>query len=90
VRIEFDPAKRDDTLLKRGLDFARAPEIFDGPHFTREDRRADYQETRFVTTGLLDGHVVLIVWTERGENHRIISMRRAHERERESYQRRLD
>ncbi len=28
--IEFDPQKRFQTLLERGLDFARAGEIFSG------------------------------------------------------------
>ncbi|NDG05004.1 MAG: BrnT family toxin, partial [Alphaproteobacteria bacterium] len=44
--IEYDQAKRDRTLLERGLDFARADEIFAGIHFTGVDARVDYQEKR--------------------------------------------
>lgn len=42
--IEFDEEKRQLTLLKRGLDFARAGEIFDGTEFTWIDDRAEYEK----------------------------------------------
>jgi uncharacterized DUF497 family protein len=40
--LEFDPAKRDQTLLERGLDFARAQEVFEGMHLTGQDSRINY------------------------------------------------
>lgn len=79
--IEFDPTKRDSTLIARGLDFARSHDLFLGRHLTRRDDRIDYGEDRYVTAGHLDGHIVLIVWTPRGNSRRIISMRKANERE---------
>jgi uncharacterized DUF497 family protein len=33
------------------------------------------------TVGVLDGRMVILVWTPRGEARRIISMRKANERE---------
>jgi uncharacterized DUF497 family protein len=57
--------------------------------FTREDDRADYGETRFITAGLLDGRMVVMVWTLRGEVRRVISMRKANEREQARYRSRL-
>lgn len=81
MQIEFDSAKRDATLSDRGLDFARANDIFAAKHLTRVDSRQDYAEDRFVTTGWLDGRLVILVWTPRGEVRRIISMRKANERE---------
>lgn len=51
--IEFDPDKRAKTLLERGLDFARAAEVFAGRHFTLEDCREDYSELRYITVGML-------------------------------------
>jgi uncharacterized DUF497 family protein len=83
--LEFDPAKRDKTLLERGLDFARAIEIFDGIHFTGQDKRMDYEEDRFITVGWLDNNMVVMVWTPRGEVRRIISMRKANDREKALY-----
>lgn len=79
--ITFDPAKRDKTLAKRGLDFQRADQVFAGIHLTRTDGRRDYGEPRFVTAGWLDQRIVVIVWTQRGGARRIISMRKANERE---------
>jgi uncharacterized DUF497 family protein len=34
MEIEFDSLKRDKTVAERGLDFARAAEVFSGMHFT--------------------------------------------------------
>ena len=55
MRIEFDPAKREATLEHRGLDMARAAEIFAGATLTIADDRKDYGELRFITIGRLDG-----------------------------------
>lgn len=79
--IEFDSVKRDKTLVERGLDFARAPEVFAGPVLELPDDRQDYGEQRFITFGVLDARLVVLVWTPRGEARRIISMRYANDRE---------
>lgn len=81
MQIDFDPEKRDKTLTERGLDFARAGEVFAGVNVTAEDARFDYGEPRFTTVGVLDGRMLVMVWTPRGEARRIISMRKANERE---------
>lgn len=79
--ITFDPAKRAKTLTERGLDFRRAREVFATVHLTRADDRRDYGEERFITAGWLDERIVLVVWTPRGRTRRVISMRKANERE---------
>lgn len=89
MEIEFDPEKRAKALAERGLDFARAGDVFSGPHFTAEDGREDYSEQRFITVGLMDSRMVVMVWTPRGEARRVISMRKANEREQERYAHRL-
>jgi len=85
VQIEFDTIKRDKTLVERGLDFARACDVFAGVSVMIEDLRRDYGETRWMTVGLLDGRTVVLVWTPRGAARRIISMRYANERESAQY-----
>ncbi|MBP7392707.1 MAG: BrnT family toxin [Zoogloea sp.] len=90
MRIEFDTEKRDKTLLERGLDFACAGEVFAGATVTLEDARQNYGEVRFITVGTLDGRMVVLVWTPRGEARRIISMRKANERELAHYGPTLD
>jgi uncharacterized DUF497 family protein len=87
--IEFDPDKRDKTLAERGLDFARAGEVFAGPTLTQRDSREDYGEDRYITAGLLDGRMVVMVWTPRGEARRIISLRKANDREIEKHAQKL-
>ena len=79
--IEFDADKRAKTLAERGLDFARAGDVFADKHWTREDARENDAATRFQAAGWLDGQIVMRVWTPRGEARRIISMRKANERE---------
>ena len=90
MQIEFDPKKRDKALKERGLNFAGAVEVFNGHHFTGEDNREDYSETRYITVGKLDDRMVVMTWTPRGEARRIISMRKANEREQTRYRNRLD
>jgi len=64
---------------------ARAAEVFAGPTLTVEDDRQEYGESRFITIGFLDDVMVVLVWTSRGDASRIISMRKANERERRLY-----
>ena len=85
MTIEFDETKRTATLEARGLDMARAGEVFAGATLTVEDDRRDYGEDRFITIGFLDGVMVVLVWTPRDGAYRIISMRKANERERTLY-----
>ena len=67
MEVSFDPAKRDLTLKHRGLDFARAGDVFSRRTATVADDRFDYGEARFITAGHLDGLLVVMVWTQRGE-----------------------
>ncbi|MGR0479839.1 MAG: BrnT family toxin [Candidatus Electronema sp. V4] len=90
MQIEFDQNKRDKTLQERGLDFARAEEVFAGVTVTVDDNRHDYGEIRHITVGMLDGRAVVMVWTPRGAARRIISMRYANEREIHRYSPKMD
>ena len=81
MELEYDTAKRHVTLERRGLDFARCGEVFNDPHIDMQDNRVDYGEVRMISFGFLDRREVVIVWTQRGEKRRIISMRKANERE---------
>ncbi len=85
VEIEFDPVKRAWTMRTRGLDFAKAAQIFETFNLMFDDGREDYGEDRFLTYGLLDEGIVACVWTVRGNRRRIISLRKAEKDEREIY-----
>ena len=85
MRITFDPAKRQATLEDRGLDFADAAEVFGGVTVDFEDVRFPYSEPRFVCVGHLAGRMVIVVWTPAEDGRRVISMRKANEREQARY-----
>jgi uncharacterized DUF497 family protein len=72
-----------------GLDFADAPEVFAGATLTVPDFRGDYGEDRYITYGRLRGRLVVLVWTPRGDERRIISMRKANVREQTRFGQRL-
>jgi uncharacterized DUF497 family protein len=80
--IEYDARKRQATLDERGLDFEDFPVVLNSPcRITWTDDRINYGEVREITMGELAGRLVIIVHTKRGNATRIISMRKANERE---------
>ncbi len=90
MAITYDPAKRDWTLLKRRLDFDDAGTVFSGTTIDIPDLRRDYGEPRVDTVGHLGTRMVIVCWTPRGNDRRIISMRKANEREKARYQKRFE
>jgi len=89
MRITFDPAKRAETLRRRRLNFLDAESVFAGLTYTILDQRFPYPEDRYVTVGLLSGRMVIVVWTPTEDGRRIISMRKANDREQARYSHRL-
>ncbi len=85
-RFEWDEAKADANLAKHGISFADAAGVFeDLSRIEWLDDREDYGEDRFVTVGQVQGREIVVVYTMRGENRRLIMARRATRREREEY-----
>lgn len=81
----WDEAKGRLNLRKHGIDFADADKIFRGLTLTAEDNREAYGERRFLTLGLLDDQVVSVAHTERGDEIRVISIRKATKHEARFY-----
>ena len=48
-----------------------------------------YGEQRFQTMGMLNDHLVMIVWTVRDEARHIISMRKCNDREKKKFEARV-
>ena len=90
MAIAWDEAKRAKTLAERGLDFADAELVFAGRRLSLPDDRRDYGEPRFITAGWLRGRFVVLVWTLRGDDQRIISMRYGHDDEEAYYEKQMD
>ena len=87
TQFEWDDSKRCSNIEKHGVDFLDVLTIFDRPHFEIEDNRTDYGEKRIIVFGQFQGTIYFIVYTMRGESCRLISARRANERERKKYYR---
>ena len=84
--IEFDPGKSAKNEVERGFGFLYAAQIFLGPTIETVDERHDYGEVRVQAIGQVEGDVLAVVYTDRGEGRRIISARMANRRERELWQ----
>jgi uncharacterized DUF497 family protein len=85
MQIEWDENKRKSNIRKHGLDFIDAAQIFEGDIVSIEDTRYDYGESRFITLGLLNGIVIVVVHTETEAVIRIISARKASKYEEINY-----
>ena len=85
MAIVFDSAKSARNVRERGLSFERVVEFdFDTAIF-EIDEREDYGELRVRALGFLDGRLHSLVFTERGEDLRVISLRKATRAEMRSY-----
>ncbi|HMN88046.1 MAG TPA: BrnT family toxin [Bauldia sp.] len=71
--FDWDDAKCEDNIGRRGVDFAIAARIFAGPVLSREDRRREYGEQRFRAVGRFEGQAYVVVYTLRGEVRHIIT-----------------
>jgi len=85
MTYEWDDAKRRHNIKTHGIDFAGVDSLFDNFTLTIEDARFPYGEQRFLSIGLLNGRVVVVVHTERKESIRIISIRKATKNEQKIY-----
>ena len=65
---------------------AKATEIIGSHIITVEDSCQDSGEMRYISVGFLDKAMVVFVWTPRDDAFRIISLRKANERERLHHQ----
>ena len=85
MRLVWNETKRQENLRRHGFDFSDAQQVFSGITYTMEDSRFAYEERRFVSLGLLEDIVVVIVHTENAEELRVISMRKATRHEQTIY-----
>ncbi len=87
MSFDWDDRKNAANVAKHGIDFADASRIFEAPVLEGIDDREDYGETRVAAVGVVEGRVLFVVYTRRGETRRIISARKANRHERQAYHR---
>lgn len=90
MAFEWDEEKREANLVKHGVDFRRAAQLFDGPTVEAVDSRQDYGETRINCLGEIEDRIYAVAYTWRGLRRRIISARKANARERKTYYARVE
>jgi uncharacterized protein len=88
LHFEWDEAKARSNLAKHGVNFEEASTVFGDPlSLTIPDPAHSQREDRWIVLGHSHQRKMLVVvHTERGDNMRIISARRASRRERKSYE----
>ncbi len=79
--FEFDPEKDTANHAKHGLSLARIRDAVWPPEFVAEDARRDYAENRWYAYVQLDKRIHVVIFTLRGASVRVISLRKANQRE---------
>jgi uncharacterized DUF497 family protein len=85
LNIECDPAKDAVNRAKHGVSLFAAERLLSGPHVVEIDDRFEYGEQREIATGEIGGRLFVCVYTLRGDVYRIISLRKANQREIDAY-----
>ena len=85
MRITFDPAKNERNIRERNLPFESASEFDFENALIRIDARQEYGETRYVALGNLRGRLNVLCFTETTDGIRVISFRKANDREVRNY-----
>lgn len=87
MEFEWDQDKSDACFTERGFDFAYVLHAFmDANRLIHKDTRWDYGEDRYQLLGAIDGRVFFVAYTIRGTVLRIISARKANQREVNEYE----
>ncbi len=87
MEFDWDDAKSNACLKERDFDFTYAARCFVDPkRLISRDSRFDYGEDRFQVLGQIDKRVFFVTYTLRAEVIRIISARKANQREVKRYE----
>lgn len=87
---EWDEAKRFRNVEKHGLDFIDVLDFQWDDAVLVDDKRQAYGEDRFIAYGPLRDRLVVLAFTPRLGVTRLISLRRANEREVRWYESRIN
>jgi len=86
VHIEFDANKNDTNIRDRGLSLGRATDFDFNSAIIKQDVRKTYHEVRYVAVGFLDGRLHVLCFTPIDGGIRVISFRKANQREVRDYE----
>lgn len=86
MNITYDLAKNSRNILERNLSFDCARYFDFTTALIKEDQRKDYGEKRYIAFGFLKSRLHILVFTETSIGIRVISLRKANQREVLSYE----
>lgn len=87
MEFEWDERKNRINILKHGIDFADAIDVFNHPVLTAFDGREDHGEERRIALGWMKAIMAVVVYVERyGPVIRIVSARKATKHEVKRYE----
>lgn len=86
MAIVYDLGKNARNVALRGIAFAQAAEFDWSRALVVEDRRKDYKELRFQAFGFIEDRLHVLVFTLRGNDTHVISLRKANKREVKRYE----
>jgi len=85
VDVEWDGAKEQANRKKHGVDFRTAAKVLLDPYAIEFDDPDAAGELRFNAIGMVDGRMLFVSYTMRGDRIRIISARGADPHEKRKY-----
>ena len=84
--VSYDPKKCSRNVRELGLSFELVRDFEWSGAYVLEDVRRDYGEPRFQALGEIDGRLYMLVFTPRGGDVHVISLRKANRREIKRYE----
>jgi uncharacterized DUF497 family protein len=84
--IEFDPAKNQANIDKHGVSLEMAGHIEWSNVLCMPDARRDYGEVREIGFAVIGQRLYVVVFVQRGQTMRIVSLRKANSREVKAYE----
>ena len=85
MKYDWDPGKNVANEAKHGMAFEEATAFNWASALVVRDLRAEYGEIRFKALGFVEKRLCVMIFVERGDTVRVISLRRANARERKSH-----
>jgi uncharacterized DUF497 family protein len=85
MNYTFDPAKDQTNVAKHGVSLAAAAEFEWDDALFSADERNNYGEARMCAIGYIGHRLHVVVYVDRAEGRRIISLRKANSREAKHY-----
>jgi len=88
MHFEWDDNKAKSNFTKHDITFEEAVTVFADPYllFTEDSKHSDQEERQWAIGEAENGLMLVIAFTMRGEQIRIISARKATKRERKRYE----